>query len=518
MKRRSFLQKGSILTAPAFVGGIPVTAVANNALSNFINSEDDRVLVLVQLNGGNDGLATIIPRDQQDALTQVRSNIVIPESSFIDLTNTLAFHPNMGGLKQVHDDGKLNIVQGVAYPNQNRSHFRSLDIWHTASEADEFLDTGWLGRYFDSLFPGYPEGYPNGDCPDPFALTIGSVVSETCQGSGGNFSLAIVDPENISDLATPTNNDLADGCYGDQLKFLINTIEQTNAYGDSMEGAFNRGNNLSTKYNDDNALATKLKTVARLISGGLRTKVYVVSIGGFDTHANQVVEGEPTQGAHAALLKSLSDGICAFQDDLKLLGLEERVIGMTYSEFGRRIRSNFSFGTDHGTAAPLMVFGTCVNPIVIGDNPIISPDVSQNEGVAMQYDFRSVYGSILMDWFKVEEDVVKTLLYEDFQHLPILKECETSTSVNDLSEALDFRVYPNPFNNYTRVEFTSKNEWLKISVFDLIGNEIKIATSQKFSAGPHSLQIETHNLPPGSYYYRLQTKTLQKTVRLVKAN
>lgn len=505
-----------MLSAPLLLGGVPVSAINDQSFLNLLNGDDDRVLVLIQLNGGNDGLATIIPRDQQDNLATVRNNIFIPEDQFLNITDTVALHPSLTGLEEVFNDGKANIIQSVGYPNQNRSHFRSLDIWHSASDANEFLDTGWLGRYLDTQFPGFPEGYPNADCPDPLAMTIGTVVTETCQGLSGNFSLAVVDPENLSALAAPANNEVAEGCYGTRLAFLINTIEQTNAYNEVIEIANQNGANLSEKYPDDNALAIKLRTVARLISGGLGTKIYVVSLGGFDTHADQTVEGDSTTGVHANLLQTLGDAICAFQDDLQLLGLEERVVGMTYSEFGRRIRSNASFGTDHGTAAPLIVFGSCVNAGVIGDNPEISPDVDNQEGVPMQYDFRSVYGSILMDWFGVAESDVQSLLFEEFQHLPILRDCAITDVASPLSEGGVVKLYPNPFERHTTLEMRTGNEWIKVSIFDVIGNELRVVSNQVFPAGNHRISMDLTGLPSGTYYCRVQTKTEQRTLRMVK--
>lgn len=516
MKRRSFLQKSSLLSAPLLLGGVPVSAISDQSFLSLLNGDSDRVLVLIQLNGGNDGLATIIPRDQQSNLAAVRENILIPEDEFLNITDTVALHPSLTGLEEVYNGGKLNIVQSVGYPDQNRSHFRSLDIWHSGSGANEFLDTGWLGRYLDTQFPGFPEGYPNESCPDPLAMTIGSAVTETCQGLSSNFSLAVVDPENLSALAAPANNDLAEGCYGTRLAFLINTIEQTNSYNEVIEAANMQGSNLSDKYPEDNELAIKLRTVARLISGGLGTKIYVVSLGGFDTHADQTVEGESTTGIHANLLQTLGDAICAFQDDMQLLGLEERVVGMTYSEFGRRIRSNASFGTDHGTAAPLMIFGSCVNAGIIGDNPEISTEVDNQEGVPMQYDFRSVYGSILMDWFGVAEDEVRGLLFEEFQHLPILRDCAITDVATPLTEGKPIKLYPNPFQNTTTLELSTGNEWVKISIFDVIGHELKVVSNRTFPAGDHRVSIDTSKLPTGTYYCRVQTKTAQRTLRMVK--
>ena len=517
MKRRSFIKRSSVASVPLFLGGVPVSAVAENVFSNFVNPDSDRVLVLIQLTGGNDGLNCVIPRDQYRNLTMVRPDIILPESSLLEITDQVAFNPNMENLKRVYDNGELSVVQSVGYPNQNRSHFRSTDIWHTASDADEFVLTGWLGRYFDAFIPNYPEAYPNNEYPDPFAITIGSSVSETCQGMAGNFSLAISNPENLAQLSTPLNNEVAGGCYKDKLDFLAKTIQQTNEYGEVIQTADDMGSNSSTQYPDDNVLAQKLKIVAKLINGGLRTKVYIVSLGGFDTHANQVMDGDTTTGEHAALLEELSTAILSFQDDLKNLGLDQRVVGMTYSEFGRRIRSNSSFGTDHGTAAPLWVFGSCVQSGVIGDNPEISEDVDNQEGVPMQNDFRSVYGSILTDWFEVDENIVQDVLLGEFQKLPIIEVCSASSSTDNYAETeIKLNAFPNPFENVTTIEFESKREHVRISVFDAIGSEVKVISNQKFTEGKHQVKFEGHRLPKGAYFIRVQTESGQQTKRVVK--
>jgi uncharacterized protein (DUF1501 family) len=516
MKRRSFIKRTTAATIPVVLGGMKVAAL-NNPLFNALNVDDDKVLVLIQLGGGNDGLNMILPKDQYSNLAEVRPNIIIPESSILDLTDTVGLHPVMEDLQTVYDAGQLNIVQSVGYPDQNRSHFRSMDIWQTGSSADEVRTTGWLGRYFDLLAPGYPPGYPNDTFTDPFAVTIGSSVNETCEGEGGNFSLALVDPDNLSALATPVNASLSpDSCYGDKMDFLVTSIIQTNAYNEVIEVASNNGNNLSTKYGDDNNLANSLKLVARLISGGLKTKVYVVNLGGFDTHAEQVVDGDVTTGVHPRLLQTLSGAICAFQDDLNQMGLDDRVVGMTFSEFGRRIRSNGAFGTDHGTAAPMMLFGSCVNPGIMGDNPVISPDVDQNEGVPMQFDFRSVYGSILMDWFDMEEQVVKDLLYSDFQYVSVLREC-TAISTEEVAKvaSVSMQVFPNPFKESVMVAFSVPNTWVKISLFDTIGNELRILTNQQYTAGSHQVEMEGRGLAAGAYYYHLQTDYGRKVERVV---
>lgn len=517
MKRRKFLQTASVVSVPLLLNGMKVGALPKSSFFPTIN-DSDRVLVLIQLNGGNDGLNTLIPLDQYSNLANARQNILIPENSVLQLEDGIGFHPVMTGMKALYDNAKMNIIQSVAYPNQNRSHFRSLDIWTSGSSAEEYLSTGWLGRYFNNLHPDFPEGYPNEACPDPFAITLGSIVSETCQGPATNFSMALTDPNNLTTIIEGEEGSLdLNTCYGYELNFLRTSIKQTNAYAETIETAAINGNNLA-QYPDDNNLAAQLKIIAQLISGGLQTRVYVVNLGGFDTHAEQVADSTTT-GIHAELLKTLSDAIAAFQEDLQLLGLDQRVVGMTFSEFGRQILSNDSLGTDHGTAAPLFVFGTCINAAIIGENPEIPEQVDNQEGVSMQYDFRSVYGSILMDWFEVSEADVKSLLYEDFQHIPIIQVCNTTSIFDSAAEATEIESYnfPNPFKDWTTIVFKTKNEWARISIYDVLGHEIKVLADQRFSAGEHKINCETRDLPAGNYYYRIITKDRQKTKGMIKS-
>ena len=517
MKRRKFLQTTSLATIPVLVNGMGLTAVTRSRLFNFLNGDSDRVLVLIQLNGGNDGLNMVVPIDQYDNLAAVRSNVLMPQNSLLKLSDTVGLHSAMPGLRDLFDDGKLSIVQSAGYPNQNRSHFRSTDIWQTASASDEVLTTGWFGRYLESQYPDYPEGYPNTDCPDPFALTIGSNTSETCQGTVANFSLAVNDPFNLSPIPESLEGSLPNNCYGDEMRFLIDAIKKTNAYSDVITAAAEKGANLSTKYDDTNNLARQLRTIALLISGGLRTKIYVANIGGFDTHAAQVTQDDPTMGTHALLLEFLSSAIEAFQDDLQLLGLEKRVMGMTFSEFGRRIRSNDSYGTDHGTAAPLMLFGSCVNPGILGDNPEISRDVDIQEGVPMQYDFRSVYGTVLMDWFDVPENEVRDLFYDDFQRLPILDPCENPTSQNDWDkQAIEATLFPNPVSEQSTLRFESNGQRVSVALFDAIGNHLSTITDRTLGSGLHEIPIPVSGYTPGVYFIRLQQGDRQKTIRMVK--
>jgi uncharacterized protein (DUF1501 family) len=519
MQRRNFIKNaGAAASLPLFLNGMQLAAMPRSSMFDFLNPDSDRVLVLVQMNGGNDGLNMIVPRDQYSGLAAVRSNVMIPEAKVLKLTDKTGIHPAMTGLKALYDDAKLGVVQAAGYPNQNRSHFRSTDIWTSASPANQFWNTGWMGRYFQEDHENYPNGYPNAEEPHPFAITMGSVVSQTCQGTASNFSLTLENPFNLFPLAQGAGSTPPNTPYGRELTFLRTSIVQTNAYATTITAAAKAVTNKAT-YPDNNRLAAQLKNVALLIAGGLQTKVYVVSIGGFDTHANQVIGTDTTTGEHAELLKALSDAISAFQNDLKLLNIEQRVVGMTFSEFGRRIRSNESMGTDHGTAAPLMLFGSCVNPRIHGQNPTITADVTRDEGVAMQHDFRDIYGSILMDWFGATELDAKVLLHQNFRYVPVLRNCNATTSIDEpnLLENLELQSFPNPFRDLTTIRFQlPQDAWVRLSVFDSLGSELQVLFNKRLNSGAHQIPFNGANLASGVYFYRLQVENQVKTERMVK--
>ena len=378
------------------------------------------------------------------------------------------------------------------------------------------MSTGWLGRFLDERYPGFPDNYPNAQYPDPFAISMGDFVSETCQGQAANFSIALNDPFSLGDLTEWAGDDLSGTLYGEELAFLRRTISQANSYHERIGTA---AENASNQVNyPDTPMGAHLKTVALLIAGGLQTKIYTVNLSGFDTHALQVEGGDPTTGRHATLLRTVSDALHAFQQDLVQLGLSQRVIGMTFSEFGRQIRSNGSLGTDHGTAAPLFLFGECVNPQILGDNPEIPEEVGVQEGVAMQYDFRDVYGSVLMDWFGMEAAAVQDIFAHDFQYLPIVNGCQTTDSRERRAPEKEIRprVFPNPFRTQTTITFSSGNERVRLSVFNALGHEVKVLLDRRLDAGEHQVRFDGRELPAGNYYFRLVMKGGQKTSSMVK--
>ena len=518
LNRRDFIKLSTIASAslPLALSGFPI--YAKDKPKEFqLSVENNNVLVLIQLQGGNDGLNTIFDLNQYNNLQSVRSNIIIPENDLLTADDTTRFHPSMTGIQEIWNQENLGIIQNVGYPNQNRSHFRSTDIWNSASDADEYISSGWIGRFFDINHSSFPENYPNENNSDPFAITIGKVVSETCQGTSVNFSMALEDPENPGTALVSNSSNIPDNCYGDALNFVNETIKQTNAYAEVIKNAAESGNNLSTKY-DDSDLSEKLKTVAQLISGGLKTKVYIVQIGGFDHHDNQVVEGETKTGIHAELLKELSDAMLAFQDDLKLLNIDDKVLGMTYSEFGRRIRSNAGLGTDHGTAAPLFLFGSCAKNQILGEAPEIDTQVDEKEGVQMQYDFRNIYSTILTDWLGATKQESNTVLFEEFDSLPLFKsDCSAILSTNDfLVEKSEIKVYPNPTSDFINIKFFGSNDRLKITLYNSLGAVVKEITNKSYSSIQHTIKVNIQSLAKGNYFVHYQSRGVSKTKKLLK--
>lgn len=517
MKRRQFLQTGSMVSLPVLFGGLELAAMGKSTLFDIINNDDDRVLVIVRLNGGNDGLNTIIPLNQYSSLSQVRPNLLISENKVLKLTDDVGIHPGMSGLQNLFKEEKLTVVQGVAYPNQNRSHFRSTDIWSTASDADKYISTGWAGRYLDETFPGFPDAYPNDEVKDPIAITVGNVVSETCQGNIANFGYTLLNQDSVrlveETVAAPADS----SCYSQELEFIRTSISQSNSYATRVMEAFEKGRSL-VDYPADNNLANQLKMVAQLITGGLQTKIYVVTLGGFDTHANQVQIGESELGVHATLLERLSGAISSFVEDCNALGVGDRVLGMTFSEFGRQIRANNSFGTDHGTAAPLIIFGNCAAPGIVGENPEISPDTAPQEGVPMQYDFRSVYASVLMDWFGASQQQVQQVLFNDFQKLPVVRNCSVPSHTTDtLPDQWNVRIYPNPCTEYAVVEFESSEKRVHVSLFDVLGSQLEVFIDKnQLSPGQQSITMPVGHLKSGHYFVRIAIGDHVKTWKIIK--
>lgn len=525
MRRRDFLKQAiPASTLPFLIGGFSLRAYGRSPFLEALvasATQTDRVLVLVQLNGGNDGLNTVIPLDQYSVLSQARANILIDSTKVLQLTTATGIHPAMTGLLDLYTNGKLAVVQGVSYPNPNFSHFRATDIWLTGADYNQTQDSGVLGRYLDLEFPGFPVGYPNSTMPDPLAISIGSLVSPGLQGPSVSMGMAIADPNAQYILPGGGDTQPPDTPAGHELTFVREVAQQTQVYSTGVKAASSSVTNKSTLYPTGNSLSDQLKIVARLVAGGLKTRIYVVNIGGFDTHSAQVDTTDHSIGTHATLLARLSSAIVAFQDDLALLGADDRVVGLTFSEFGRRVKSNASGGTDHGTAEPMIVFGKLVNPGIVGTNPVLTTTGGViKDNLDMQFDFRQVYGTILRDWFGASptelQSALATPLYTGGQSsLGLI----TPSAVAGLESSKEIpsryalqQNYPNPFNPSTTIQYElPRTATVLLEVFNAAGERVATLDEGEREAGVHTVQFDASRLASGAYFYRLRAGGFNET-------
>jgi uncharacterized protein (DUF1501 family) len=523
MKRRKFLQHiGAGVAIPSLINGFGVKAYANSpfpSLANALTTDTDHVLVIINLNGGNDGLNTVTPLDQYDKLANCRGNVLIPQNKLLPISNNLALHPAMTGMRDLWDDGQLRIVQSVGYPEQSFSHFRSTDIWMSGSNSDEYFSNGWAGRYLNYEYPNYPLDYPNADMPHPLAIEIGSSLSLQLMGPQTGMGFVVYGPDAFYSLLQGTQDPAPNTPAGEQLTYIRTIAQQSRVYAQALINAYNSVSQQPVY--PDNSLAAQLKIVSRMIAGGLKTRVYVVSISGFDTHDAQVEENDHTLGEHANLLKMVSDAVKAFTDDLQFQGTADRVVGMTISEFGRRIVSNSSVGTDHGEAAPLFLFGKPVQGGVLGNNPEIPQNATEDDNIPMQTDFRSVYSSLLRDWFCVPEADVPAIMLHDAPFIDLIQpnvNC-IATSVHQANQEAGrslLRFLPNPFRETTVVEYDTNGGITQLSILDAKGAEVAQLVAAWMPKGTHRVSWNAAGMPEGAYYCTLRNGQNIQTKILIK--
>ncbi|HEY2720082.1 MAG TPA: DUF1501 domain-containing protein, partial [Chitinophagaceae bacterium] len=336
-----------------------------------------------------------------------------------------------------------------------------------------------------------------------------------------SMGISITNPEKVYTFVNPFSGyALTTANANKELKFLRIISEKTKIYSDLIEKAYEHAATMAT-YPDKNSLADQLKIVARLIKGGLKTRVYTVSLGGFDTHKKQVNASDTTTGGHADLMKTISTAINAFQTDLEMMQLDDRVLGMTFSEFGRRIKSNASLGTDHGAAAPLIMFGKHVKKGILGESPDIPADIQVVNNIPFQYDFRSVYSSILQQWFCVKEPELTDVLLQSYQPLPLIQggPCglpEDIDNTNKNSQQLTLKISPNPYAINATIQFSTMGGNTMVQLIDSLGQVIKILTNKDYPAGTYNIDVYDDGLPASVYFLRLQNNSLQKVITIVK--
>lgn len=403
--RREFL--GSALGAGAVVSLAPtMPALFCRAAAGQADPRGDSILVVIQLSGGNDGLNTVIPFED-DLYYKNRFTLAIGKNSVHKIDDQLGFHPAMDGMSKLLKDGKLAVVQGVGYPNPNRSHFESMDLWHTAHRSTAQRKTGWLGRYLDAATKGRDADLPGihlGGEEQPLALAAERVGVPSLK-SLKEFRLEARHDKNLAATVEKVAT-IERGVGNELLGFVQKSTKTALAASKRLEETAARYESKASY--PSTGLAQKLKSVAGLIHAEMPTRVYYVTLGGFDTHSNQ-------SGAHYGLLNQLSSAVEAFMTDLEEQQQDQRVMMMMFSEFGRRVKENASAGTDHGAAAPLFLAGGKLKAGVIGDHPSLA-DLGDGDQ-KFHTDYRQVYSTLLEDWLGWDS---KEVLGGEFKKLPLV--------------------------------------------------------------------------------------------------
>lgn len=432
--RREFLRTGLVLasgaaTIPAFINSSAL-AMSRRDLSSIPGVPDDHILVVVQLSGGNDGLNTVVPFGMPEYY-KARAGIAVPEAQVLKLPeyDGIGLHPQLAPMKDMFDDGLVGIVQGVGYPNPNRSHFKSMDIWHTADTTA--TGDGWLGKYFDAECCGTGKGEsgtpeapitaaPSGGPPGiaigrsaPMAME-GRQIKPVAFESAELFRWAAQDMhttlrEGYDALNRRGTGEGPAARAGSNAEFLMRTALDAQVSSDLIRKAV--ATRPKTQF-PNSEIGRQLGMVSSMIRAGLKTRVYYVVHGGFDTHSGQ----GGAQGRHGQLLNQLAASVKAFYTELKAQGNDTRVLTMSFSEFGRRVGQNASQGTDHGTAAPMFLFGPMAREGVIGDHPSLR-DLDDGD-LKHTLDFRGVYAGILEGWLKADS---KTILDGQFRPVVVVK-------------------------------------------------------------------------------------------------
>ncbi len=480
MKRREFVKLTGTASA---LGLMPFQVQASLKLANrFMNCDfSNRKLVLIELSGGNDGLNSVIPLNVYSEYQALRPNIHIPpalylpmstiDSSLVGTNQDIALHPALAEFQSLYDQDQLRIIQSVGYPLQNKSHFASKDIYATGNDGSNWANgnsSGWIGRFmeqhYDQFIPttfplGIQIGSPNLNLGFHGVIEHGLAININGQDAENFYSV-------LSGLAGDAPNNIPNSHYGTELHYIINTDALSNQYSASISNAFNAGMNLAA-YPDTN-LANQLKTVARLIRGNMQSKVYLVTLGGFDTHNEQNQASGDILGTHHELLGQLSEAVSAFMQDLNADSAGQDVVGLTFSEFGRKAKENGSLGTDHGEVAPMFVFGNPVRSGISGVNVDLSEATTDNnyQVETVQFDYRAIFATLFQDFLgatdtqidntflenstqnSFTETKISELIKETYKVAP---ECFNESLSNDDPIKGTWSVFPNPFQETIHV-------------------------------------------------------------------
>jgi uncharacterized protein (DUF1501 family) len=508
MKRRDFIKSAFALSA--FGTQIPVMALGRkNQFGRIVQWDTDRILVLIKLNGGNDGLNTIIPT-QDDIYYNARPSLAISPNDALTIDEQNGFHPNLSAFQSLYQNGNMSLIHGIGYPQPNLSHFRSSDIWVTGSDADQYLQTGWIGRLLEQEYPDFPSNAPE----HPLAIQFNSANLLEFKTTGSNTGMMVFDPETMYNLINGNyvagQDDPAPDTYGGiELDFVREVDLLSFEYAEVINETAGQGSN-SVEYPETN-LGYQMALTAQMISGGLETPSYRIYQSGYDTHANQ-------NNDHSNLLLDLNNAVLAFMEDLSSQGLLDRVMVLTTSEFGRRYFENGSTGTDHGSSAPCMVFGNSVVPDIFGEQPSLS-NLDQHNNLLIQHDFRQLYSSVITDWLGLDQEIATNVFGQEFESIPFV---QSPLSVNNSPVPAKFKVhaaYPNPFNPTTMISFTLPGiSNVSVRLFNLKGREIQNYNLGRKKPGKHFFRLDGRNLSSGNYILKVEAagSVLNQKITLLK--
>ena len=531
MKRRNFLKLSASASALTLLPN-EIFALFKSAGMTSCPNVNGKKIVLIQLSGANDGLNTVVPLNQYDLYASLRPNIKLANSGIngiinldttLPLANQVGLHPALTGFKNLYDSGKMRMIQGVGYPNQDKSHFKSTDLWLTGgdgTQANNTLDSGWMGRFMESYYANFltanfPLGIQLGSSENSLgfhgAMEHGMSMNINGQDPSGFYSV-------VNGLGGQAPTNIPNSEYGNLLRFILENDAATNIYAQAISTAFNAGSN--TVAYSSSGIANQLKSVARFISGGLETKVYLVKIGGFDTHDLQVAANTTTHlGTHAKLLAELSMAVNNFITDLTNQNKIDDVVAVTFSEFGRKIAENGNLGTDHGEVAPMFIFGSAIEAGVSGTNINLSLATAANnfQVPTVQHDYRRVFATILQDWLGASTPTLNASLFNYTTNTGfvankvnnIIKvaaavppECYDNAllSQDQFEPKKDIIVYPNPASAIVTIHATNVIENVTIYSIDgkLVGqyknenfnNEFSIDV-QQFAVGIYNIDVKT---------------------------
>jgi len=543
MKRRKFI-KLSATASVLSLNAIEIQAALKPLLS-LAGCPDisNRKLVLINLAGGNDGLNTIIPINQYARYSDLRPSIKVPRiglRSYINLDASLpdnqqiGLNPSLTEFKALYDQGWMRILQSVGYPSQNKSHFKSTDLYLTGNDGNSMqngFDSGWIGRFMELHYNNTIGG------TFPMAVEIGS--NKTSLGFHGKnehglaLNITGQDPAGfysvLSGLGGEAPAIISDTDYGKELEFITNTDVLSNQYAQSISSSFNNGNN-AVSYPDSD-ISNQLKTVAKLISGSLETKVYMVRISGFDTHNAQVQGNGDPLGRHYELLSELSEAIGAFFNDLKQQNLSEDVVALTFSEFGRKAAENGNLGTDHGEIAPMFVFGEPVAGGVSGTNPDLeeATDTNNYQLKTVQHDYRQTIGTLLQDFLGADNSIIDATFFnhtlnESFTNLKITDLVKDNYVVSETCiagiDAPDenlgvyiWQVYPNPCRDILHVSSLEDIVTIEYKLYTMAG--VLIAHRiETVSQGKTSIYLD--HLSQGVYMLQINSNDKTETHKIIK--